>query len=88
MPPAFTHDNDAAMVRAFANTIRRIVDSRHCFGNEHVLQVGAYVVQWAEQLADIIERDDEDARRDFDGEAETPIREVPTQIGIIRKVRS
>ena len=87
MPPAFTHDNDAAFIRALGRTVARIVESRRCFANEHVQQLGSYVVDWTNQLADAIERDDDEARREFDGEVDTPIREIPTQVGIIRKVR-
>lgn len=82
MPPAFTHENDATMVRAFARTIARIADSRRCFGNVDVHDLALRTVQIAERLARAIELDDEREQREFVGEDTT---QNATEPGIVRR---
>jgi hypothetical protein len=62
MPPAFTHDNDAAMIHALARTIAKIIDSRRPFGNVNVHDLGLRTVKMAERLAMLVALDD-DARK-------------------------
>lgn len=73
--------NDAEWLRAHANVCRRMAESRKCIGNEITCMLLLDYAEASDELAAMIDRDDERDKREFAAEAPTAPAPLMTQPG-------
>ena len=73
--------NDAAWLRAMSNTLRRMAASRKCIGNAITVMALVDYAAAGDELAAMIDADDERAKNEFAAEAPTAPAPLITQPG-------